>query len=1165
MPLPVVVSMDLSKMKVRSPRVFLTAAAISLAAMKPSLHAETVFESFSQTPEASGWIRIGDDADFDHMAGGWMLVRTHTSDSDQRFLLPLGGSYDQSQEFWFEFDWRPEAVYEWPRAYIGVMRGDATANADTIGIQYQRRIYAQSEEAQRGAAVDSSGSGTTFSTPNFPRPSGVSLDARTAIHYQRNPAGEGWLTITITDLASGDILATASGRVLTAAQTVNFDHIGISSTVSASRSPQYFDRMRMDNFYFSTEGPADSWFAANEETRPGPSWIEDQSPPQPNPLTWDQEPFAVAASRITMRATAATDDFYPVEYFFENIADPARNSGWQPEAEWTDTALFAETEYAYRVKARDKSPNRNETGWSPVVHVTTPAETDTSPPAPNPPVWETAPTVIGANRVTMTVAAAVDAEGNGPVQYYFANLTDPTHDSGWQEAREFTDWGLDYNTTYTYTVRARDLSGRRNETAPSASAQVTTAPEPALAAFLRDEGVWQSSRLGQAVAYSVYHDAPDSQGRRLPTIVYIKNSGRPRIGTEPDGSILEDLIQEQNLVIVLDFDGVSETGSRNLERALLEFHQTLPESNPTSILAGSPLLADPHTVHFLPAGYRIARNLPFWNVRDHGWQGTMRRVMNTYNGYVVDNFGVEPVTDPDDMRGPQGEEIDYNLYLDMIYPSIPEQPVPVLIDSSTNLPRMRPFGPDNERMIYPISFALDGYAWVSRDHCWNPLARAEYYGYWGQYSLDDWNGLISATAAVRFLRAHAGQYGLRSESIGIMGHSKGAYAATRLADPGHEETSEYFTFSGQPRTTPEPQPWPGYSSEVAVTFQSMGNGTRRLQYVTPNNVPTIIAVGRFDEYNHWLVFPELVERYIAHDLNHLALWMTDLNHDYPRLYDELYHADRFELVRKFLDAHLRPDPDQAPVVLYTFPADGAEDVRLSGRVRQLPPGDLLPGHASDLLQPLGQIAVCFAPAIDPASVADGALRLVRADGGDVVDGEWKPSRQHSLYRFYPAKPLRDFSEYEIQVSRDIRDFDGNPLAEPVTIRFRTGAISAGYRNWIDQFTLPPEARGALHDPFGTGISNLVAYALNLDPTAPDRGQLPFSEFRSDNGELKFDLTFPAPKNELKYTVEQSVDLTTWLPAATPIAIGDGWFRASATASGSDSLFLRLHLSPGEIP
>src|SRR5690606_34266594 len=158
-------------------------------------------------------------------------------------------------------------------------------------------------------------------------------------------------------------------------QTVNFDHIGISSTVSASRSPQYFDRMRMDNFYFSTEGPADSWFAANEETRPGPSWIEDQSPPQPNPLTWDQEPFAVAASRITMRATAATDDFYPVEYFFENIADPARNSGWQPEAEWTDTALFAETEYAYRVKARDKSPNRNETGWSPVVHVTTPAET----------------------------------------------------------------------------------------------------------------------------------------------------------------------------------------------------------------------------------------------------------------------------------------------------------------------------------------------------------------------------------------------------------------------------------------------------------------------------------------------------------------------------------------------------------------------------------------------------------------------------------------------------------------------------------------------------------------------------------------------------------------------------------------------------------------------
>src|SRR5690606_7845552 len=139
------------------------------------------------------------------------------------------------------------------------------------------------------------------------------------------------------------------------------------------------------------------------------------------------------------------------------------------------------------------------------------------------------PAATGDNRVAMTAVAATDLEGNGPVEYYFANLTDPPHDSGWQTIRPFVDWALAYETTYAYTVKARDTSGNYIETGASPVVEVTTAAEPALTGYLRDEGFWQSAVFEEPVAYSIYHATSDSGGVRLPTIVYIQNSGVPRL------------------------------------------------------------------------------------------------------------------------------------------------------------------------------------------------------------------------------------------------------------------------------------------------------------------------------------------------------------------------------------------------------------------------------------------------------------------------------------------------------------------------------------------------------------------------------------------------------------------------------------------------------------
>ncbi|MHC4572949.1 MAG: Calx-beta domain-containing protein [Planctomycetota bacterium] len=89
----------------------------------------------------------------------------------------------------------------------------------------------------------------------------------------------------------------------------------------------------------------------------------DNNPPSPDPMTWNTVPYGSSSSAITMVATTATD-FSGVEYFFECTAGAGNDSGWQDGTIYVDSGLQPETSYTYRVKARDKSPNQNETGWS---------------------------------------------------------------------------------------------------------------------------------------------------------------------------------------------------------------------------------------------------------------------------------------------------------------------------------------------------------------------------------------------------------------------------------------------------------------------------------------------------------------------------------------------------------------------------------------------------------------------------------------------------------------------------------------------------------------------------------------------------------------------------------------------------------------------------------
>ncbi|MHC4654164.1 MAG: hypothetical protein ACYS91_03990 [Planctomycetota bacterium] len=74
---------------------------------------------------------------------------------------------------------------------------------------------------------------------------------------------------------------------------------------------------------------------------------------------------------------------------------------------------------------------------------------------------------------------ATTASDDSGVEYYFTCTAGGGHDSGWQDSPAYEDTGLTPETSYTYTVKARDKSTNQNETQPSTEASATTDPPSA--------------------------------------------------------------------------------------------------------------------------------------------------------------------------------------------------------------------------------------------------------------------------------------------------------------------------------------------------------------------------------------------------------------------------------------------------------------------------------------------------------------------------------------------------------------------------------------------------------------------------------------------------------------------------------------------------------------
>ena len=156
------------------------------------------------------------------------------------------------------------------------------------------------------------------------------------------------------------------------------------------------------------------------------------------------------------------------------------------------------------------------------------------------------------------------------------------------------------------------------------------------------ETTWTDSTYVKGdVKLTVYFDTANATATR-DVIFYVINWNGDRIGTEADVDIVYDYITEgaavessnRAAVIVVDYGGNENATAGTVEFSLAMIRKEFV-SGGSLALSDSTVSLDPDYVYVLPAGYRVARDITYFDTSVHASLGTSNSVINAWNTYIA--------------------------------------------------------------------------------------------------------------------------------------------------------------------------------------------------------------------------------------------------------------------------------------------------------------------------------------------------------------------------------------------------------------------------------------------------------------------------------------------------------------------------------------------------
>ncbi len=175
---------------------------------------------------------------------------------------------------------------------------------------------------------------------------------------------------------------------------------------------------------------------------------------------------SITTSSITVSWKASTDNVGGSGVAGYDVYRGSSFVGSPTAASFTDQGLKASTSYSYSVRARDVAGNASAQS-APQKATTSASSSDTTPPSVPAGL---AFSSITSNSITVSWKASTDNVGGSGVAGYDLYRGDSL--AGSPTVTSFTDTGLTPSTTYSYSVRARDVAG--NVSARSAPKKSTT-------------------------------------------------------------------------------------------------------------------------------------------------------------------------------------------------------------------------------------------------------------------------------------------------------------------------------------------------------------------------------------------------------------------------------------------------------------------------------------------------------------------------------------------------------------------------------------------------------------------------------------------------------------------------------------------------------------------